>query len=197
MARKSSGDSKARILEAAEALFAEHGFSATSVDAVAKKAGVNKALIYYYFKDKNALIQSLFEAFLQEVMDKVRPEGEPRGRPGPDQIRSIIAAEIQRMESKKQLLSIMLMEAFKHGEHSDFLFTFAKTAMRHAQQGDENSHSARYWLFEFFTGFLASLTFVTLKDKWCRHFSCDPDAALDHFLDVFITTHFQHHDEFD
>ena len=44
---------KQKILNVAGELFAENGFDGTSVDSIANAAGVNKALIYYHFKDKN------------------------------------------------------------------------------------------------------------------------------------------------
>jgi AcrR family transcriptional regulator len=43
------------ILDAAEEMFAEHGYSATRVDAIASLAGYNKSLIYQYFGDKLGL----------------------------------------------------------------------------------------------------------------------------------------------
>ncbi len=43
------------ILDAAEAVFAEHGFDGARVDAIAKEAGYNKSLLFQYFGDKLAL----------------------------------------------------------------------------------------------------------------------------------------------
>jgi AcrR family transcriptional regulator len=43
------------ILEAAEAAFAEEGYSGARVDAIADRAGVNKRMLYHYFGDKSAL----------------------------------------------------------------------------------------------------------------------------------------------
>ncbi|SRR5216683_2890233 len=40
------------ILDAAEAVFAEHGFDGARMDAIAEKAGYNKSLVFQYFKDK-------------------------------------------------------------------------------------------------------------------------------------------------
>ena len=48
-------DTRTRILAAAAAEFGARGFAATTVDAVALRARVNKAMIYYHFKDKRAL----------------------------------------------------------------------------------------------------------------------------------------------
>ena len=49
MEKKDVVGSKERILAASEQIFAEVGFDGARVDDIALKAGVNKALIYYYF----------------------------------------------------------------------------------------------------------------------------------------------------
>ncbi len=46
---------RAIILDAASAVFAEHGFDGASVDAIAEKAGYNKSLLFQYFGDKLSL----------------------------------------------------------------------------------------------------------------------------------------------
>lgn len=52
------------ILHAAERIFSAKGLEGARTDAIAKAAGVNKALLYYYFKSKN----DLFLAVTEEVM---------------------------------------------------------------------------------------------------------------------------------
>jgi AcrR family transcriptional regulator len=51
---------KARILDAAEALFMEHGFEATSLRAITAAAAVNLAAVNYHFGSKDELIAELF-----------------------------------------------------------------------------------------------------------------------------------------
>ncbi len=53
-------EKQVQIMEAAEELFAEKGFDGTSVRDVAQKAGVNLAMISYYFGSKEKLMESLF-----------------------------------------------------------------------------------------------------------------------------------------
>jgi len=50
-----------RILSAAEALFAEHGFAATPTSRIAEQAGVPKGLVHYYFTRKADLLEALVE----------------------------------------------------------------------------------------------------------------------------------------
>lgn len=54
-------EKKIHIIEAAEKLFATNGFSGTSVRDIAHEAGVNLAMISYYFGSKEKLMQALFE----------------------------------------------------------------------------------------------------------------------------------------
>ena len=49
-----------QIMEAAEDLFAEKGFDGTSVRDISDKAGVNLAMISYYFGSKEKLLEALF-----------------------------------------------------------------------------------------------------------------------------------------
>ncbi|HYC55925.1 MAG TPA: TetR/AcrR family transcriptional regulator [Candidatus Binatia bacterium] len=53
-------DTKERILDAAEALFAAQGFSATSLRNVIGEAGVNLAAVHYHYGSKEELIRAVF-----------------------------------------------------------------------------------------------------------------------------------------
>ena len=57
-------DTVDRILDAAEELFAERGFSETSLRMITSKARVNLAAVNYHFGSKNALIHAVFARFL-------------------------------------------------------------------------------------------------------------------------------------
>jgi TetR/AcrR family transcriptional regulator len=52
------------ILEAAEAVFAEHGFGGATTSAIAARAGVPKANLHYYFSTKAALYRAVIERVL-------------------------------------------------------------------------------------------------------------------------------------
>ena len=54
-------ESRAAILKAAAREFAEHGIAGARTDAIAREAGVNKALLYYYFKDKETLYGAVLD----------------------------------------------------------------------------------------------------------------------------------------
>jgi AcrR family transcriptional regulator len=57
------------VSRAAWELFLDQGFSATSMDAIAKAAGVSKATLYAYFPSKEALFASLIVAECESLQD--------------------------------------------------------------------------------------------------------------------------------
>jgi TetR/AcrR family transcriptional regulator len=54
-------ESRAAILQAAAWEFAEHGIDGARTDAIARQARVNKALLYYYFRDKETLYGAVLD----------------------------------------------------------------------------------------------------------------------------------------
>jgi TetR/AcrR family transcriptional regulator len=71
------------ILDAAEAVFAERGFSGARMDDIARAAGYNKALLFHYFTDKLGLYRALmtrtksaFYARLSPLLDQLLDEGD-------------------------------------------------------------------------------------------------------------------------
>jgi AcrR family transcriptional regulator len=86
--RNGAAATKARILDAAEALFMEHGFEATSLRAITAAAGANLAAVNYHFGSK----EELFEAVLKRRLDPMNQrrvalltqlEHDAAGRPVP------------------------------------------------------------------------------------------------------------------
>ena len=83
MRTSASADRRERILDAAEARFAEDGFDATGTAAIAADARVPKGLVFYYFPRKVDILRTLLDerlpvAPLCEARDVVR-RGDPVG----------------------------------------------------------------------------------------------------------------------
>lgn len=60
-----AADTRTRILEAATAEFGEHGYEAASLRAIARRAGVDPALIHHYFDGKQALVAEVVKVPLR------------------------------------------------------------------------------------------------------------------------------------
>jgi TetR/AcrR family transcriptional regulator len=66
-------ESRATILQAAIREFAREGVAGARTDAIAKAAKVNKALLYYYFRDKDALYGAALEQVFRERDQHLMP----------------------------------------------------------------------------------------------------------------------------
>ena len=62
-----AAESKDRILDAAERLFAERGFAATSMRHIAQEAGVNVATLYYHCGSKEQLFVSIYARVVERI----------------------------------------------------------------------------------------------------------------------------------
>jgi len=63
--------SRKAILRAALVEFAQQGLSGARMDAIAQTAGVNKALLYYYFRDKESLYGAILDRFFAQLLERV------------------------------------------------------------------------------------------------------------------------------
>src|SRR6185437_273827 len=59
------------ILTAAEDLFGQHGFAATTVDGIAAAAGVAKGAVYHHFATKENVFEAVFEATSEALVQRV------------------------------------------------------------------------------------------------------------------------------
>ncbi|WP_027849724.1 TetR/AcrR family transcriptional regulator [Marinospirillum minutulum] len=67
-------DTVVRILDTAEALFAEKGFAETSLRVITSRAKVNLAAVNYHFGSKKALIQAVFARYLDPFCEEFNKE---------------------------------------------------------------------------------------------------------------------------
>lgn len=184
MSRTGGEKTKAFILATAERLFAEHGFSETSVDQIAKAAGVNKALIYYYFKNKEALALSLFRSVRQDLFAQL-PVGADSAAPASGRIQD----EMDIVAKKKDTIALLLMESLRSGPASDFLFECGEAIAAPLLKGKSGRARNKVLAREFYTGLIPYTMFLLLKDKWCKYFKCTPEQAAEDFVEVFMSSH--------
>ena len=82
--RQQNPETAERILDAAENYFAAHGLAGTRTEEIAGAARVNKAMLFYYFKDKRrlhrAVLENLFQQFGSSVYSLWNKTGSPRSQ---------------------------------------------------------------------------------------------------------------------
>ncbi|HEU5168901.1 MAG TPA: TetR/AcrR family transcriptional regulator [Gemmatimonadales bacterium] len=106
-------DTRDQILDAAEALFARQGFAGTTIKQIGAEAGVNSALLYYYFRDKEQLYRATLERLAQGL---IRRGVERLDAPGPPEarLRAFLEFQADAVASQPNLWPIFLRELVDH-----------------------------------------------------------------------------------
>jgi AcrR family transcriptional regulator len=104
------------ILGAALELFAEKGFSATRMDDVAARAGLSKAGVYLYFKDKTSLLKALVEEMAGANVAVARGIVEAHQGPVSPLIATILAFLASQLRHTRfaELVKIVISESRAH-----------------------------------------------------------------------------------
>lgn len=103
-----------QILDAASTVFAEHGFAGARVDEIARRAGVNKAMLYYHVGNKQALYTAVLTrnfARMEEALASAMEEGGSI----PEQIQSLITEIARTLKDLPDHPRIVLRELASAG----------------------------------------------------------------------------------
>ena len=107
-----------RILLAAAAEFAARGYAGARVDRIARRARVNKAMLYYHFGSKQALYRTLLRRTFAEAGARLAAVAD--GDEPPDaQIDLLIAGVAAFIRDHEYFPAIMLRELAEGGAHLD------------------------------------------------------------------------------
>lgn len=111
------------ILEAAQKIFSEHGFSGASIAAVAREAGMPKANIHYYFSTKEVLYQEVLhrtvQVWLQDCETWLRPD-----LPAADALHGYIRAKLAFSRTHSHASRLFAHEIIGGAKHlQDYLAT--------------------------------------------------------------------------
>ncbi|WP_147584731.1 TetR/AcrR family transcriptional regulator, partial [Faecalispora jeddahensis] len=118
--KENSQERRQWILDAALEVFYEFGFDGARVDEIAKRAGVNQALIYYYFKSKEELYLELINQNVDEmIQEKKNSVGAANTEElynidiyNADVIKRLVDHVMRIAKEKEKIFSIILGELF-------------------------------------------------------------------------------------
>ncbi|MAG31844.1 MAG: hypothetical protein CL908_13230 [Deltaproteobacteria bacterium] len=110
--QKRSERNRQRILAAAERLFAERGYSDTSIDAVAEAVDMHQPGIYYYFPSKQALYEEVVRTAIASLDERVK-EILISSDPPEERLLASVAAWVDLLTERPTLANLMLHEAAK------------------------------------------------------------------------------------
>ena len=190
------GDREGRtsILSCAEQLFAERGYDRARVDEIARRAGVNKALIYYYFPSKEGLIDELIRRFLDESLS-FKADFLAAASVSHQSRSAATERIIAFLRKRRNMISIIMSEALKDDPRNTVLFRYVDASFTQTMgltrdrsittHTDDVEPHTRLRLF--FGTVAPLLLFVLLEDRWNEYFGDDPDQVRALFIELFGT----------
>jgi TetR/AcrR family transcriptional regulator len=114
--RYSSEHTRRALLQAALREFAQEGMAGARTEHIARAAGVNKALLYYYFQSK----EGLYGAVLDEVFSGLRRKLDPvldQPRPPREKILAYAGAHFDYIASSRLYPALVQRELMRAGRH--------------------------------------------------------------------------------
>lgn len=208
MPRKENGqDSRQQILDAALDVFYEAGFDGARMDAIAKRAGVNQALIYYYFDSKEGLFKELLTLNVNEM---VSVKKDAIGRDdvydwsiyNEKLIREVVDKMVGAVKQKEKVLSIIVGELFRNSRRKNYgaVFDAFMPAVRDSQEkllalGADRKDIDRGVVAAIFFGSVPMITYATLGKKLADYYGIDK-GSLDGIFTEFIYDFSENYVEF-
>ncbi len=99
-----------QIIETSERLFSLKGFDGTSVRDIAEEAGINVAMISYYFGSKEKLMEAIFEVKIGRVQMRVEALLQDNKLTPMQKVNILIDEHIERVMQSQQFYRIMICE---------------------------------------------------------------------------------------
>ena len=204
MRKRDNVETKEKILLAAEKLFSEVGFDKARVDDIAEEAGVNKALIYYYFKSKDEILQTLFSALVEDARRMlVKCMEETPDVVHGDNYKALFDAYINFVLEKQKIIKVAIAESAKGSselpvvmELGNLIINAEISRIREAYEAkglDFPKDQTELLVMEFFTGLMPFLCFALYKDQWKAYYNLSEEELCAKFYQVFKRTHLAAH----
>lgn len=127
---------KQAILDAAILLFSEHGVAKTSLEKIAKQAGVTRGAVYWHFASKQDIFEALHDQlhspFIQTIVDGL-PSNESNPIESLELVCSNILKELETDSSKQKIATLFFLRCDYSGEFAESKIRFnRKKKLKHA-----------------------------------------------------------------
>lgn len=204
MNKRDAAETKARILSVSEEIFSNVGFDGARVDNIAKEAGVNKALIYYYFNSKDEILETLFSNLIEDArrMLITSMEGTPDVCED-DNYRRLFDIYIGFISKKGRIIKVAIAESAKANATNSVLIELGNLIIHAEIKEIRKEYEAKGLHFpedqqqllvmEFFTGLAPFLSYALYKDQWIANYDTSEEELQDHFYQAYKRTHLAAH----
>jgi AcrR family transcriptional regulator len=100
------------VLKAASEVLMEYGANKTTLDDIARRAGMAKTSLYYYFKDKNEIIAAIIQSYMEELLE-IMTEAASKKEKAEDKMYALIEARYRFIAEKARRASREVIQEFR------------------------------------------------------------------------------------
>ncbi|HEX2953121.1 MAG TPA: TetR/AcrR family transcriptional regulator [Bacillota bacterium] len=199
MPRKNIPDAKNRILQAAIKVFAEKSFEGARIDEVASEAGVPKSLIYYHFKSKDEILDTVIQAFLKDYTQLLQIAEGDTHQSKAERMSSRMPDHYQEFFLRNaDIVRIIFIDSLKKASTSPVIFKVLEALIEADKALSQTGKSENYdqnerLVAEFFTNIIPNFAYLCFADTWVNYFNMNRDQFNHLFLKAIIATHGAYH----
>lgn len=190
---------KEQILKVAEEEFSKHGFDAVSMNDLVKKLDINKATIYYHYKDKKSLYHTVIKNVMEKSNSNLRAifSDNKNIQDNKTLLRAYVNATIKTVKENPNIVPIALRELANYGANIDESFipfieeeiNCLKTVINNLDLKDEYKIMNIYSLYAFIYGtintfYAIQMSALPLGDD--KELKFNSEKTLD-FISQFIS----------
>ena len=194
---KSGRTTKQRILEEAEKLFAVKGFEGTGIEEIAHNVGIRKSVIYYHFKNKEEILQTMLDKFVTRGVAFKKSLFVRYAESFMSKLTEVMEEMVGFMEENRRITTILLMESIKNPRHVPLLelWNFQSPAAREVVASAEAHNIETVKGYDrdlegmheaFFMLSFPIIGYTVFSDKWCEYNGCDKEKSRKNFIDAFL-----------
>jgi len=134
-----------RILDAAEALFAERGYAGTTLRDVAESVGLRTPSLYNHFPSKESLYEAVLERVIRPVLEALSEVVE-QGGSSPEASRRLIERTMYLLAQRPELARLIQQETLAGGHHlTEMLSVWITPVFERARELVEANPAAARW----------------------------------------------------
>lgn len=194
MAKNSMGlKTKDKILNSAQLIFNKKGFESTSVEEIAKHAGITKAMIYYHFNNKENIMLQLIKRLLGFIREDLHTQVSTDKRTSSILMEKHIKNMINLWKDNKEIGAFIVTKALKNPKLftklqeivEPFYNEVIKNNGKEESDIDYKQNSEKYFKLFFFNT-LPMILYPLFTDNFNMKYNMSKEKMNEIFTDNFI-----------
>ena len=182
-------NTKNKIINIAEKLFANQGFDQTSVREISEEVGVSKANLYHHFSSKKALLKTIIEKAFNDYKSEINTIA-TENKESENKIRSAIISYLDMCASNKNLVQLLAREDIKRNENVRGLIMNIEQKVRTLWKEllQEINFKGGYSVDVFVELFMTMIDSFVIKNyvMGCEQMNISHEELADHILYLFF-----------